>query len=540
MRKIVTVIVGTLVLILGNVFPANAFLLDPQIALGSSTSAYANILFAKQNSDGHDVLTYIISTSKDNRATWTERTITVDGSQPTVSVQLVMPPATATYVRIASLDDNMRSNWSNEIIATTKGIRAMRVYVKTYSGAPISGGAVSWTANNGKTKSSTQFGLTNEGYIDFPALPAGNATVKLVGGELPDGTRVSGTFNAFLGFNPVVLSTPNPPLSVRTLTVQLPNGVPVANASVNVDSSYLSSAITLNGFTFRIPDSSGLSISPDYDDDDWVDEWDEYQGTVESSGVTDNLGRFTVVGLTNTVPGVKVEYDDGIISQTATGQLSNYNTVISLDYEPYVDVLQAAVLVDSGETAVIPIQIDLGEPIETSSFRVSANHYKPLNFGPMAVTPTTISLIRPDGASVGRCGATGKTSLRAGSQGSIRICATKSGVYRIKSGAGVVSTGFVTLHVKNAAPMSPKRVKVTSGSPGKASLSWAAPEYTGGSPVTYTITVKQGSRVVKTLTSTSRSVVISNLLHATSYTFSVKATNKFGNSDSVHVQTTVV
>jgi hypothetical protein len=370
-------------------------------------------------------------------------------------------------------------------------------------------------------------------------LPAGNATVKLVGGELPDGTRVSGTFNAFLGFNPVVLSTPNPPLSVRTLTVQLPNGVPVANASVNVDSSYLSSAITLNGFTFRIPDSSGLSISPDYYDDDWIDEWDEYQGTVESSGVTDNLGRFTVVGFTNTVPGVQVEYDDGIISQTATGQLSNYNTLIDLDYEPYVDVLQAAVLVDSGETAVIPIQIDLGEPIETSSFRVSANYYKPLHFGPMAVAPTTISLIRPDGASVGRCGATGKTSLKAGSKGSIRICATKSGVYRIKSGSGVLSTGYVTLHVKNAAPMSPKRVKVTSGRPGKASLSWAAPEYTGGSPVTYTISVKQGSRVVKTLTSASRSVVINNLKHATSYTFTVIATNKFGSSDGVTVQTAV-
>lgn len=539
MKKFFVVVIGSLVLILGNVFPAKALLLDPQIALGSSTSTYANILFAKQTSDGHDVLTYVISTSKDAKVTWTERTITADGSQSTVSVQLVMPPATAAYVRVAALEDNVRSNWSNEVIATTKGMRAMRVYMKTYSGAPISGGAVTWTANNGKAKSSTQFGLTNAGYIDFPALPAGNSTVKLVGGELPDGTRVSGTFNAFLGFNPVVLSTPNPPLSVRTLRVELPNGVPVANASVTVDSSYLTSAITLNGFTFRIPDTSGLNISADYDDDDWIDEWDEYKGTVESSGVTDNLGRFTVVGFTNTVPGVQVEYNDGIISQTATGQLSNYNTVINLDYEPFVDVLQASVLVDSGETAVIPIQIDLGEPIETSSLRVNANHYKPLIFGPMSVAPTTISLIRPKGASVGSCGATGKASLRAGEKGSIRICATKSGVYRIKSGAGVVSTGYVTLHVRNAAPMSPKRVKVTSGSLGKASLSWAAPEYAGGSPVTYTISVKQGSRVVKTLTSASRSVVINNLKHATSYTFTVIATNKFGSSDGVTVQTAV-
>jgi hypothetical protein len=348
---------------------------------------------------------------------------------------------------------------------------------------------------------------------------------------------VSGTFNAFLGFDPVVLTTPNPPMSVRTISVQLPNGVPVANAQVSVDESYLSSSITLNGFTFTIPDSSGLNISSDYYDEDWIDEWDLYQGTVVSSGLTDNLGHFTVVGFTNTVPGVQVGYDDGIISQTATGQLSNYNTVITLDYEPYVDVLQAAVLVDNGATAVVPIQIDLGTTIAPSAFRVN----KPrVDVQAASLPQSIISLVRPSGAPAGKCGATGKTTLSAGSSGSIKICATKSGVYRIKAGPGVITSGVVTLHVRNAAPMSPRRVKVTSSSPGKAAITWSSPEYSGGTSVNYEITVKRGNSVVKTLTTSSRSLNLTGLSHSTPYTFLVKATNKFGKSDSVTVQLTVV
>jgi hypothetical protein len=537
MRRGFLTFIATFLLVFSGLVPAHAVLLDLQVSLGANSQSFAKVLFAKQTNEGHDVLTYVVAISRDAKATWVEHNVSASSTDAVVNVQLQMPAASAAFVKVASVDNGVRSNWSNEVVAVTKGLRAQRVYIKTYSGAPISGGAVSWVANSGRTRSSVQYGLTSTGYIDFPALPAGSATVSLVNGELPDGTRVSGVFNAFLGFEPTTLTTPNPPMSVRTLTVQLPNGVPVANAAVTVDSSYLSSSIDLQGFTFSIPDTSGLSVSEDYYTDDWIDPWDTYSGSLVTSGLTDNLGRFTVVGFTNTVPPVSVEYNDGFITQTVTGQLSNYNTIIELDYEPYVDVLQSAVLVDNGSTASIPIDVTTGDP------SVPARIF-PLPFGasailPAIVGPTTISLLRPSGASVGRCGATGSTSLSPGGTGTIRICATKSGVYRIRTGAGIMTTGKVTLHVKNSAPMAPTKVKVATAKLGSAILTWDAPEYGGNSVVKYVITVKRGSSVLKTITTTSRTLSFNSLPRTANLKFIVKAVNKFGISDAVQVSSKV-
>jgi hypothetical protein len=539
MRKALFLIFVASIALLAGVTPAHAeILFDPVIQVGSAnstTSSSFNVVMAKPVINGTTVTSFVVSVSSDQRTTWTDREVEVSTSGPAVTFQFTgLQPASARFVRVAYKYNAQQSSWSNEVLGTTKGTRAQRVMVQTYSGAPITGGAVSWTAKNGSVQSSVQYGLTSGGYIDFPALPAGSAQVTLVGGVLADGTKVSGTFSAFLGFDPTVLSTPNPPLSVRTVQVNLPNGVPISNALVEVDETYLSSTKTLNGFNFSIPDTAALAVSPDYYDDDWIDPWDDYSGDVTSTGYTDSLGRFTVVGFTSTVPQISVTYDDGEITQTAFGQLSNYNTTVTLDYEPYVDVLYNTVLGGNGDTVVVPIDLSLGAD---SQFIIGESSNRAESERTAAVR---VSLLRPNGASVGRCGASGETSVVPGQNGEIRVCATKSGIYRISAGSGVMSTGYVTIHVKKAAPMVPTMVKVLSNSSGKASISWSAPEFNGNAKVSYTVTAKKGNRTLATKQVAGTSVTFSGLPHATKVKFIVKAVNKYGSSDSVAVAATVV
>jgi large repetitive protein len=70
----------------------------------------------------------------------------------------------------------------------------------------------------------------------------------------------------------------------------------------------------------------------------------------------------------------------------------------------------------------------------------------------------------------------------------------------------------------------------------QVTVNWVAPAVNGGAAVTgYSITVKAGANVLKTVTAaaTDRSLVVTGLTNGTAYTFSIVATNSVGNSAAV-------
>jgi len=158
-------------------------------------------------------------------------------------------------------------SWSAPVEMYTTGARSMRVYVQAPDGTPIVGGAITWTMPTtpagGSAHSSLTYGLTSEGYIDLPSAPAGEATFTLTNGELPNGILVSGQMGAILGHKSTVLQIVHPPTALHVVRVVMPNGLPISDVTVDVNSVDMTDTQTRQGFTFTLPDSGLLSATPD-------------------------------------------------------------------------------------------------------------------------------------------------------------------------------------------------------------------------------------------------------------------------------------
>ena len=131
-----------------------------------------------------------------------------------------------------------------------------------------------------------------------------------------------------------------------------------------------------------------------------------------------------------------------------------------------------------------------------------------------------------------------KASLNNSGKATLKVCATKSGVYTIK-GRGAAATSALTLKVKGAAPMSITSLSGISPAAATAKIAWNAPTYTGGAPVkNYTVTLVGGGKTFRKVL-TARTATFTGLERATVYTATVVATTKFGISDKVTTQVSV-
>jgi hypothetical protein len=188
---------------------------------------------------------------------------------PTALVYLRIPSSSAV-TRLVKVRVNTAAGagaWSTPVQMFTTGARPMRVYVQAPDGTPIAGGSITWTMpstpTGGTARSSVTYGLTSDGYIDLPSAPAGEATFTLTNGELPNGVLVSGQMGAILGYKSTQLQIVRPPAALRVVSVVMPNGLPISDVSVDVNSTDMTDTQTRQGFTFTLPDSGLLSATPD-------------------------------------------------------------------------------------------------------------------------------------------------------------------------------------------------------------------------------------------------------------------------------------
>jgi hypothetical protein len=546
------------------------------------------VRFNKPADNGSPITSYDIWVSSDSLgATWDKKytAAPADLNAATVIIAVPVPTGSARLVKVRarSADSDPATadvvgDWSASMEMFTKGARTMRVYVQTPDGTPVVGGVITWAMANGSARSSVTYGLTQSGYIDFPAAPAGDVNVTLTRGELPNGVQVSGTFAAVLGYSSTTLMTPASPNAVHTVTVKLPNGLPVANADVEVFSDDMSDTQVSSGFTFYIPNSGLLSVSPDASESDWIDDaeyWDyeefDYWTDVDinvninslssakntsksvdsakaailamnnselvKSGVTNSMGRFTVLGFTRSVPDARVTYDDEVITQTQEVQLQSRNTVVELDYIPYVAVTDDSV--NATENTAVTIPVLVADPSNVSSQLNSLNSDRSRSVG------IRVKLVSPSGAPVYRNGSCRglASSYVTGSNGraAVKICATKSGNYRVVSlSGGTLSMGAVEILVKGAPSLPVRKLNGSSKTFGTMNLAWTAPKYTGGTKITgYKIkaTAPGAPTINKTVTSTS--LRLTGLKNGKRYTVSVIAVTKNGSSDQVKISVPV-
>ena len=466
---------------------------------GLSDATSADITWDIPDSYSLPIDKYVIRLSADGGYSWS---IVADNVLTAAYTLDPLPAASARLVEVAAVSSDGQGEWSAPTMVTTKGTRQMRVAVQTSTGLPVTGGAITWEMVPRTVWSSITYGLTSDGIIDFPSAPAGTVKVTLVNGQLPDGTFVSGRWTATLGFASTVLTLPSIAPGVRRVHVTLPGGLPVANVKVSVEGLEQSAAV--GRFVFAPPSGSAI-------------------------GFTDATGLFTASGFANGTVQATITYDDGIIGQQKTVNLTGADTRVQLEYAPFVSADAPTATGSAGAGVNVAL---------TASVAGAAA----LSLTPKSGQPgVNVTIIPPAGAAKGTCGyhLTGRTNARG--KVTLRICATKSGVVRVKS-AGALPVGSFTLLVRGRPSLPVRSVTAKSKSIGTISVSWARPFFTGGAPVLrYRVVVATPGKadVVRNVPVTSATTplrrTVTSLLHAQRYVVSIYAITKYGVSDPVRV-----
>jgi hypothetical protein len=417
------------------------------------------------------------------------------------------------YVRVLSSSGVS----SNVIGITTGGLAQQSIKIVSNNGTPVSGGSVTWKMASGSARSSIAYGLLSDGTYTFPAAPGGPVDITLQNAQMPDGAYVSGTFRGVLSSDRtfVVRLPSEPSAASHQVQVLTPNGLPVWNAFVSVTN--LASQVVVNGTTFTVPssvdpcsassDTAGCYLGPIATDvNGSISYWGYYGSEFDSLG-----GSPTQIA---------VSYDDGVVTQTpAVIVPTTANATINLDYEPVVAPV-TAVVVAPAPGALTPITITLNGGVGANFRGRSAHAVRYLSGKRVTALPPVG--YKPCAGQVlqGVSNAQGKVTFK--------ICSTQHGQVRFKT-PGVLIPGAVSLYVRGAPSTPVLQLKATSPRRGTANLTWAAPTYTGGQPVTsYQVTLSAPGKKSVTASVKTLSVALSGLSNATRYSVTVVPVTRLG------------
>ena len=124
-------------------------------------------------------------------------------------------------------------------------------------------------------------------------------------------------------------------------------------------------------------------------------------------------------------------------------------------------------------------------------------------------------------------------------QVTLKFCATATGVVRFKA-TGAYAVGVYNVYVKGTAPTAPLGTLASTPQLGHASLSWTAPAFNGGSPITkYVVTLSAAGKRTVVVNATSTHVNVGGLADATRYSVSIVAVNKTGKSPAATLKVSV-
>lgn len=501
---------------------------------------------------------WVLGVSTNNAETWKE--IVVQNPAINAGMNLTdLKTASAMWVRVAALTP-AKSIFSDSLFVTTRGAKPVTATVLDSKGKPVKGGKITWRMVDNSAWSSRTYGLTDMGTNNFPSVPAGQVDVTLKDATTASGALVSGSWRTTLGFDKTILRLPSTDASMHTIRVVLPNGLPVIGAKISIPEAepIYGSYGCLQSKTIRV-----------WENTSYIDDWGEYveQGeyvdtevcekygqpiigyeggtNIEStqvsngfsfvsqvgpySGVTDINGNFVVYGFLPEGTEATVVYDDSVIAQQQVVTIEGATTRVELEYMPWVDIDTPVVTANPNQLVSVDISINDAQP-GTAFFRAAARK-----------APVKVTIVPPKGAPAGKCkqSLTGNTNSRG--KLTLKVCATKSGVYTIKS-AGAASVKTVRVQVRNSAPMPVTSAVAKSLSIGQAKVTWGIPVFDGRSKITtYTVTAKASGKktVTRTVKANTRTVTLTGLSNATKYQISIVANNSKGKSNPITVNVPV-
>lgn len=455
--------------------------------VSASTANSVTVAWRPVSSPHEPVLNYQLDWSTD-RTTWSSRTVSA-GETSAILTGLAVGSAVA--IRLSAVNAAGTSSFSETITAYTTGLVSHTIAVRDADGQPVYGGQVTWRKRDGSFESALDYGLTVDGRATFPFIPAGPVDVTLRDVQLLGGAIANYEATTTIGFSTdsVITLPPEPSQSTHTVRVVLANGLPVVGATVSVTD--LSASASVDGALFTAPETV-------------------------TSGVTNEYGEVYLSGYSSDESRVLVEYNDGILIQRASGPLGDGDAEFVLEEMPWVETPVVTTEPVAGSLVTLTLKTSGSASADSRSTRSAVG--------------ATVSIAPPAGATQKCKGAKLSATVGANGTATLTVCATKSGRYLIR-GKGVVSTGAVSLQVKGAAPLPVVNARAVSPSHGNVTVSWSAPSYSGGNPVTkYTVTLKKGNKTLtKTVTGTSAN--FSKMPGATKWTVTVVATSKLGSSE---------
>jgi hypothetical protein len=439
----------------------------------SHTANSATIEWSPSADEDEPITGYRIERSY-NGVDWISETVGRD-SWRTALVNLV--GRSAIQVRVKAINAAGESAFSDQVVVTTSGTAAQTITVTDSFGTPVIGGRITWVTPTGSFQSAVDYGLTVTGDVTFPVAPAGRANVTLTGVVLPGGAIANVQSQVLFGQSrtPSVRLPAEPSRSNHVVRVTLPDGSPVMGATVVANS--LDQVAVVEGTTFTTP-------------------------AVVTSGVTNEFGEVYLVGYSNDSTSLDIEFNDGVLIQRLSGTLGRLDAEFQFEEMPWVDPLIDVATVSVGALVTIPVA---------------------------AATPNaTVIATAPAGVPQTCAGRVLSARTNAAGTATLKVCAAASGKFKVSS-AGAVSTGAVTVYARGTKSLAVRQAKAVSRSHTTATVTWSAPAFNGGNPITnYTIKLTSPTGAVVTKTATSGTVTFTGLAGAKKYTVTLIPNTRLG------------
>ena len=365
-----------------------------------------------------------------NQVQFNGQAVPFTNASGTLQFQIPISAAVGSSYPIVVTSISGKATSSTNFQVTLSPVVSMQLSVTTNqqgTSMPVTGGQYTWLSQGRFSPSSPTYGDTT-GNVTLDNVVSGPGQIILSGGQLPDGTTVSGSWNVSLASGALALhaNPPTaPPLITTSANISFPDATPVPGA-----------VLTASGLTGSYSDSS-----PDY-------ALTYYLPSAITNATSDANGLAILYGYQSspTVLGVATYNDTVLVQSTQSTSLipNGVATPISFDYAPFLTTSTPALLATAGSVASLAFS-DLNNSTPVANQTVTLTEIS-------VTTPLAAAGIKPSSAKSAaglNCPTTFTGITDSAGNVSIPLCTSVSGLhtYKVTSLGSISQNPTVTMNV---------------------------------------------------------------------------------------------